>query len=117
VVITAAASSPYSRDDVRNDEDLQDFFGRGLRQILGLGVPFVCAAGNRDGVPINHLPALFQETNTPILVVGSNDFDGSRSSFSQLGPQLTIYAPGRDVEVQSRVEFQSLLATGTSYGK
>jgi subtilisin family serine protease len=119
VVLTAAGLGGLTRDDVRNDQDTQKYLGRPISAILALGVPFVCAAGNsgEDGKPINSVPALLQETDTPIIVVRSNDYDGSRSSFSQLGPQLTIYAPGREVECQGRGSFETVIKSGTSYGK
>jgi hypothetical protein len=119
VVVTSAGASGYTVDEIRRSPKLQKWFQPSLDSILGLSVPFVCAAGNdgKDGTPIDKIPALFQEPSVPLIVVGSNEYDGSRSDFSQLGPQLTIYAPGRQVEVQTLLDFRSQKVDGTSYGK
>jgi hypothetical protein len=85
-----------------------------------MGVPFVCASGNHGTEPNRHnmdtVPGVLQDADTPIIVVGSAEYDGSRSDFSQDGSQVTIYAPGREVEVQSLTDFQSTIKSGTSYG-
>jgi hypothetical protein len=92
-----------------------------LRQILGLGVPVVCAAGNSADESgrqnIDALPMLFQDDATPLINVGAANYDGSRRAKSQGGSQLTLYAPGEDIEVPQKTDFVSQTESGTSMGE
>jgi hypothetical protein len=121
VLLPGGSKDQITPDEANRDADLKKIFKAGIDQLLELGVPFVCAAGNFGESPnrdtIDTAPAVFQSTETPIIVVGSAENDGSQSSFSQGGSQLTIYAPGREIEVQSLVDFQPTKKSGTSYGK
>lgn len=107
--------------DVIKDDVFVNLHAGSLRQILGLGVPVVCAAGNyaeqQGRQDIDTLPMLFQYDATPLINVGAANYDGSRRAASQGGSQLTLYAPGQDVEVPQRIDFQSQLESGTSMGE
>lgn len=104
-------------DLLKKKDDLQ-VYGDSLRDLLKLGVPVVCAAGNdaqiRGSEDIDHLPALFQDEDTPIINVGAAGYDGKRASFSQGGSQLTIYAPGIDLEIPTSTDFNFKIVSGTS---
>ena len=63
---------------------------------------------------INTYPALLGSV-LPIIVVGSHDDNGLRSSFSQTGDALTVYALGEGVICADGGH--PLLAIGTSMGK
>jgi hypothetical protein len=110
-----------SYEEAKGDIEWQAWFERPIKRLMEIGVPFVCAAGNHGDEPnrqnIDTVPGVLQDSETPIIVVGSAEYDGTRSDFSQGGDQLTIYAPGREVVVQSMTDFQSSIKSGTSYGK
>lgn len=91
-----------------------------LKELFNLGVPMVCAAGNidKDGSSdIDSIPQALQDVDTPIINVGAADYDGHRTSKSKFGDKLTIYAPGKDVECQSKEQYVSISRPGTSLGK
>jgi hypothetical protein len=100
---------------------LQLYYGDPLRDLLKLGVPVVCAAGNNAKVAgrenIDHLPALWQDEETPVINVGGAGYDGKRADFSQGGSQVTIYAPGVDIEIPTARDFNSKTEYGTSLCK
>lgn len=126
-VITFASGWQISKYDantyekLKNIEELQTTFGKTLRKVLNLGVPFVCAAGNYRQEPgrdnIDTMPALFQDEDTPLINVGAADYEGKRARMSQGGNQLTIYAPGVDIAVPQKEDFQEGIASGTSLGQ
>jgi subtilisin family serine protease len=72
-----------------------------IRQLFKIDVPVFVPAGNEAGDPnrqhIDSYPALFAAFNFPLVVVGSANYDGSRSPFSQSGPHLTVHAVGNGV--------------------
>ncbi|EPE25367.1 Subtilisin-like protein [Glarea lozoyensis ATCC 20868] len=72
-----------------------------IRDLFKLDVPVIVPAGNEAGDPnrqhVDSYPALFSNFNFPLVVVGSADYDGSRSPFSQAGPHLTVHAVGNGV--------------------
>jgi len=57
------------------------------------GVHFVVAAGNSDGDACNESPAAAEKA----ITVGASTFDDERASFSNYGPCVDIFAPGKDV--------------------
>jgi hypothetical protein len=99
---------------------MQDIFEPGLKELLSLGVPIVCAAGNaaqkQGRQNIDTAPAVYQDQDTPLINVGAANFDGDSWEGSQYGKQLTLYAPGVQVAVQSVNGEQPVFRTGTSAG-
>lgn len=92
-----------------------------LDALFSLGVPYVASAGNgaqtEGREDIDNFPKVYEDQDTPIINVGGAMLDGSRWKTSQAGPQLTLYAPGHFVEVQSKNNGQTETKSGTSYGK
>jgi hypothetical protein len=125
VVLTATGSQdPLTYEDAKKDRRFQKWFVEGIKELHDLGVPFVCAAGNNaNGAQrqnIDTAPAVFGDNDIPIIVVGAANYKGERVGMSQRGNQLTIYAPGQDVLVQTREDFngnKDAPMTGTSVGK
>jgi hypothetical protein len=71
-----------------------------IKKVMDMDVPVVVSGGNYadKGRPnIDQIPALFAEPDYPLIVVGSANAAGDPSTFSQTGPQLTIYAVGEDI--------------------
>jgi hypothetical protein len=108
-------------EKVKQDQECQKMYALDIRKILSLGVPIVCAAGNYAERPgrgnIDSLPMLFSDETTPIINVGAADYNGQRAPFSQGGSQVTIYAPGVDIEVPFKIDHQTKTVPGTSVGK
>jgi hypothetical protein len=104
------------RLDLRSQMYLKPF-----RALLNMGVPVVLTAGNRatnsGSQMIDEYPAVAQDQDTPFINVGASTYDGDRAEFSQYGSQLTIYAPGQDVECQTKEDGKSGTDSGTSLGK
>jgi hypothetical protein len=120
VLIAWGTDDFYTYEEAKKDEDLQAIFEQGLKDVLNLGVPIVCAAGNEARTQgrqnIDTAPAVYQDQNTPLINVGGANFDGERWEGSQYGSQLTLYAPGVQIAVQAVTGFQPVLRTGTSVG-
>ena len=108
-------------EQVKDAFDLQEKFGQGYRDIMDLGVPIVVAAGNEGNgdspTPIDFLPQLLTDHDTPLIVVGAAANDGLRDPYSQVGNQLTIYGPGSNSPMQSKENGGHFIAGGTSLGK
>jgi len=70
-----------------------------INDLFEVDVPLFAASGNDAPTKgrIDAYPGLFASPEFPLITVGSADFDGKRSSFSQAGPQLTTYAVGNDI--------------------
>lgn len=60
------------------------------------GVHFSVAAGNENQVACNSSPALSSK-GTDVLSVGAVNVEDARSSFSNFGECVSVYAPGEDV--------------------
>jgi hypothetical protein len=96
-----------------------------MDDVMKRGVPFVLSSGNerKEGKPgnrpdIDTLPKVLEDkADRPIINVGSADFDGKRSSFSQGGGQLTIYAPGHGIDAMMKHDGVEDDDAGTSYCK
>ncbi len=57
----------------------------------------ICAAtGNDNGGPVI-FPAAYSTQFDAVIAVGSTDDDDSVSNFSNVGPEVTVVAPGRDI--------------------
>ncbi|EOD29652.1 subtilisin-related vacuolar protease [Emiliania huxleyi CCMP1516] len=65
-----------------------------IQAAMAAGVLTVVAAGNNNGDACQKSPASTLEA----ITVGSTDIDDGRSSFSNYGPCMDIFAPGRDIK-------------------
>jgi len=65
-----------------------------VRNLHASGVPTIVAAGNSNTNACNASPA----RERSIITVGSTDIDDKRSSFSNYGECVDIFAPGRDIK-------------------
>ena len=69
--------------------------------LLALDVIVVVASGNDKGKPgrsaqIDAYPALLRQKLTDLIIVGSVDVAGARTTYSQGGPFMDISAPGEE---------------------
>jgi hypothetical protein len=121
VLIAKGTTDSWTYQRAMNDDWKKSDWLSGIKKLQDLGVPFICAAGNYGEDPmrpsIDTIPAVFQDDDTPIIVVGAADYEGARVPSSQLGPQLTVYAPGKEVLGQRREFKGEGTFTGTSMGK
>lgn len=77
-----------------------------VNDLIGAGVTVVVAAGNNNAQSAcNYSPARVPG----VITVGSTDRNDARSSFSNVGSCLDIFAPGRDI-----VSASNLTAGGTN---
>jgi hypothetical protein len=60
------------------------------------GMILCAAAGNDNGGPVI-FPAAYATQFTGVIAVGSTDQNDTVSSFSNVGPEVTVVAPGRDI--------------------
>lgn len=60
------------------------------------GMLVVAATGNDNGGPVIS-PAHYSTTIVGVIGVGSTDADDTVSSFSNVGPEVTVVAPGRNI--------------------
>lgn len=60
------------------------------------GVLLCAATGNDNGGPVIW-PAAYSTTIDNVIAVGSTDSDDTVSSFSNVGPEVTVVAPGRGI--------------------
>lgn len=60
------------------------------------GVLLCAAVGNDNGGPVIW-PAAYSTTIDNVIAVGSTDQNDTVSSFSNVGPEVTVVAPGRDI--------------------
>lgn len=78
------------------------------------GMLLVAATGNDDGGPVI-APASYSTTITGVIAVGSTDDDDTVSSFSNIGPQVTVVAPGRDI-FSTLPTYNVTIPAGPDYG-
>ncbi|KAK9770403.1 putative Peptidase S8/S53 domain-containing protein [Seiridium cardinale] len=95
----SVVSISMTGDPADPDSDIQDLLEESLQELFALDVPVITASGNdRKNEPdVDTIPAQWARSEYPLIVVGSVDFDGKRSDFSQGGAQVTIHAPDKDV--------------------
>lgn len=122
VVLMASGSAEHDTyDNVKGNKEWQENYEFPIRKILTMGVPIVLAAGNYGKEPSRHnidsRPQIYQSEDMPLINVGAANYDGDRIPMSQMGPLLTVYAPGENVEGLSKNDFNSKTETGTSVGK
>ncbi len=60
------------------------------------GMLLVAATGNDNGGPVI-FPAAYSTTITGVIAVGSTDSNDTVSGFSNVGPEVTVVAPGGDI--------------------
>jgi hypothetical protein len=60
------------------------------------GMILCAATGNDDGGPVI-FPAAYSVDFDGVIAVGSTDSNDTVSSFSNVGPEVTVVAPGRDI--------------------
>jgi hypothetical protein len=60
------------------------------------GMILCAATGNDNGGPVI-FPAAYSVDYDGVIAVGSTDSDDTVSSFSNVGPEVTVVAPGRDI--------------------
>jgi Subtilase family len=92
-----------------------------LRKLMAEDVVVVCTAGNNGKVAgrqqIDRVPALFAsaDDSMPIIVVGAAAKDGSPWPGSQVGPKLSVWAPGVNIQTPEK-QGGSTFVSGTSVG-
>jgi hypothetical protein len=77
-----------------------------IKRLLDMDIPMFVLAGNFATDPqrtdVDTYPAVFAAPDYPLVVVGSTDHGGARSSFSQGGLQVTLHAPGNQITCMLR---------------
>jgi major intracellular serine protease len=120
ILISSGTQDPSTLKDAKANKIDQQTFENPIKRLLDHGVPIVCAAGNYADNPnrqnIDTQPALYQAEDTPIINVGAASFAGERYTKSQAGSQLTLYAPGVEIEY-GEFDVGKRLLTGTSMGE
>ncbi|MCS6923358.1 MAG: S8 family serine peptidase [Fimbriimonadales bacterium] len=94
VVNLSLGSGPYTPDQI---EKQKQFYRPAIEYAKQRNCLMVMAAGNSARDAGEFLPQAFAndpELRDHVLVVGACDIDGTRSSFSNHGPLVEIYAPG-----------------------
>jgi len=121
VTTSMAIGKGMTAEEAKNNQQSQKLYGNHLRELSNLGVPFVASAGNDATDPnrklVDQLPMLLSGDDIPLIIVGASDYDGKKADFSQAGPLVTIYAPGVDVECQTKEDGKSATVSGASIGK
>lgn len=74
-----------------------DSLDQAVSAAIEAGVHTVVAAGNAGTDACGTSPAASGGTNGPAITVGSVGITGKRSSFSNIGSCVDIYAPGEDI--------------------
>jgi subtilisin family serine protease len=93
-----------------------------FKRLFDMGIPFVSSAGNLgELIPeINKLPKTLEGPDMPIIVVGAADNNRNKAPYSQIGPHLTLYAPGGlkgfQLQGQSKENKVERSDSGTSFG-
>ena len=77
-----------------------DILESAIRSAVAAGITVVVAAGNYATDTAEILPAKMCDAG--VIVVGSADAGGTRSSFSDYGASVDVYAYGRDISSCSR---------------
>ena len=70
-----------------------------LTEVINLGIPAVCAAGNTAQDSLQFSPAGLDSC----ITVGAADPLGNAATFSNYGPALNVFAPGVDVTTAAAV--------------
>ncbi|KAK9774038.1 putative Peptidase S8/S53 domain-containing protein [Seiridium cardinale] len=90
-----------------------------IEELFTYDVPVVVAAGNdaeeESRSDVDEIPAVWAEDEFPLIVVGSVNAAGARSSFSQGGKHLTVHAPGEDTTCLYKAGNTLKTGSGTSF--
>lgn len=85
-----------------------------------LNVPIITSAGNdrvtRSKQNIDRYPKVWSSDAFPLVNVGSVNFAGAQSSFSQGGPLMTVSSPGEGITCSNPTGSLSRVTQGTSFG-
>lgn len=79
------------------------------------GMLVVAATGNDNAGPVI-APASYSTSITGVIAVGSTDDDDTVSSFSNVGPEVTVVAPGRDI-LSTMPTYNVTIPFGPDYGE
>ena len=94
-----------------------------LDELFNMGVPIVAASGNRgmSVAFINRAPMVLEDPYRPMINVGAVNQLRDDLDYSQVGPQLTIFAPGGSeadlIPCQTKRNFRYKKTFGTSFGR
>jgi hypothetical protein len=121
VIMSVGTGSGETYENSQRDPIIQEWYKEPIRKLFEMGVPVVCAAGNNDDntMPrpvIDSLPMVLADADFPIINVGAADYEGKREAHSKLG-KVTLYAPGLNVEAQTKVDSGERKESGTSVGE
>lgn len=98
-VINMSFEGPPHDPDDEDEKSLQ----RIILKLMNADVPMFCAAGNEadpdqgDNLEVNSIPGVFEGTDYPLMVIGSTNFDGKQSKWSQGGDHVSLHAPGEGI--------------------
>lgn len=85
-----------------------------LQELDKLNTVLVTSAGN-EGKVMYRYPNLFEDDGlNNLIVVGAVNSFGEEASFSDMGIQLTVHAPGKDVQA-ANLDGSLQAESGTSY--
>lgn len=70
-----------------------------IQDLMDMDIPMFVPAGNNAAISpkVDDAPAIWASNDYPLLSIGSTNFAGERSSISQVGDQVFLYAPGEDI--------------------
>ncbi|KAK9420104.1 putative Peptidase S8/S53 domain-containing protein [Seiridium unicorne] len=113
-VVTISLSSGIPAGTL-NERKLKGY----LKDLFDFDVPVVVASGNdaeEEGrSDVDEIPAIWAEDEFPLIVVGSVNAAGARSTFSQGGTHLTVHAPGEDTTCLYKAGNTLKTGSGTSF--
>ncbi|KAK6063014.1 Subtilisin-like protease 3 [Seiridium cupressi] len=113
-VVTISLSSGIPAGTL-NERKLKGY----LKDLFDFDVPVVVASGNdaeEEGHSnVDEIPAIWAEDEFPLIVVGSVNAAGARSTFSQGGTHLTVHAPGEDTTCLYKAGNTLKTGSGTSF--
>lgn len=95
-VVTMSFDAGKEDPDARLQNDVKDR----IKTLMDMDVPVFCLAGNlaKKGHPqVDTIPGIWASEDYPLLVIGSVNFDGRVSIFSQGGDQVFLHAPGSGI--------------------
>jgi len=92
-----------------------------FQEIFDLGGTIIVPSGNDAETPgrqadVDTLPAGWESSTFPLVVVGAVDNTGSPAPFSQGPTHVTVWAPGVDVQCAKRGGFRTGSGTSQSAG-
>lgn len=98
-VINISFQGPPNDPNNQDETSLQ----RIILSLMNADIPVLCAAGN-DADPdtganleVNSIPGVFEGADYPLMVIGSTNFDGKKSKWSQGGDHVFLHAPGEGI--------------------